>query len=483
MAVAGVATAWAGIPLDHLRSARRPAFREGHTLLPLTRWGWGLSFEANVELAEHWGYALELGEANARLAASLDDPESRAAKLCALTARDPVRYPLSALVYRAPLDKAFRESLPEEVWCHEADGALPDGKRVWSPLAPETVFAAAGRAAAEPLARVRATCPVAMLLNGGEYALSVEGHHRAVWERDPAVTAAKGERDWFSFISACKARQELPISETVRRAVPDRRLYIYYHTSGCPQRNQYEGWDRWAWDYADMRPISDLPNSSIYYLHFNSGWTGATDMLTQTLNTTGRNIALGQPLSYNWLNGGWDREKLGERALSPLDLYMGYLKCTYTAGMIGGVAGYFAYPKGGFDADTGDEVPHWLAQIMILAHAQALFSHHEDLLRQGNLLPGPSAHRWSADQPAYEFPVTRPGCRVVARRHRGRPEWLLCAWQMEGEEGPAAIELPEAGTVEVQARRCGSVYRIRLIDGTPRAQWLDRNGMAPTAQE
>ena len=45
---------------DFLREAQAPAFKEGQTLLPLTRWAWPLSYEMNVELAQRWGYALDI---------------------------------------------------------------------------------------------------------------------------------------------------------------------------------------------------------------------------------------------------------------------------------------------------------------------------------------------------------------------------------------------------------------------------------------
>ena len=77
-----VATATGATALEHLRAAAKPAFRDGHTLPPLTRWGWAMPFDARVELTEHWGYALELGETNAGLAKQLEDPKSPQSKLC-----------------------------------------------------------------------------------------------------------------------------------------------------------------------------------------------------------------------------------------------------------------------------------------------------------------------------------------------------------------------------------------------------------------
>ena len=178
-------------------------------------------------------------------------------------------------------------------------------------------------------------------------------------------------------------------------------------------------------------------------------------------------IALGDCLSYNWLNAGWTREKMGEKAFGDLDRYEGFLKCWYTAGMIGGVAGYFAYPKGGFGGDVGAECPHWLAQMIVLARVHGLMSHHEELLRQGRLLAGPLKHRWSKDLPAYEFPPGDATARVVARKHRKRDEGLITAWAAGGEERDVTVTIPKLGRIRLKARPRGNVCRATLRDGKP----------------
>ncbi len=471
----------AATPLEHLRAAPRPRFRAGHTLPPLTRWGWRLSYDMQVELTEHWGYALELGDANEASVAQLDDPKTLPARLCALTASDPKRYPLSVLVHRACYDKKLLESAPPETWCQDAEGKMIE-PRTWSPEAPDIVFRRAAAAAVEPIRKVQAKAPIAIILNGGEYALSVAGHCAKVWQKDPKVMKAKGERDWFDYISERKAHQEMIITEAIRAACPNRLLYIFYYVEGCPHRNRYGGWKAWAWDYPPMRRVSDLPSSSIYYMHFNSGWTGDNDMLTQALNATAQHIAAGDPLSYNWLNAGWTRERMGEKAFGDIARYVGYLKCYYTAGMLGGVAGYFAYPKGGFDADIAEQPPHWLAQMTALGHVHALFSHLEEFLRNGDLLPGPERHRWSKDLPAHEFPTGDPTARVVARKHRERDEWLITAWAADGPNRKVCVTIPNLGAVQVEARACGSVYRAIVRDGQPSLRRLDDNGMSPTTR-
>ncbi|MGQ9729982.1 MAG: hypothetical protein ACUVX8_01790 [Candidatus Zipacnadales bacterium] len=453
--------------LQQLQAARKPVFRVGHTLPPLTRWGWTMPYEVRLELCEHWGYALEFGGyVTAEIAARLDDPQSLESKLCALAASNPQRYPLFVLTHRA-LDNPVGDP-----WCRDENGALIDGQKVWSPEAPDAVFEEAAERMAAPLRKVRQKAPIAIILNGGEYALSVYGHHGKVWERDPKVRAAKGDRDWFDYISERKTYQEMFITRACQAAVPDRLLYLYYPTEGCPHANRYKGWDVWAIDYRYFRTVSDIPNTSIYYKHFNDGWTGANDMLTQALNATGQQIALGDPLSYNWVNAGWPRENLGEAAVGDPAHYMGYLKCYYTAGMIGGVAGYFSYPK--------EDDPHWLWQMTVLSHCHALFSHLEDFLRNGDLLPGPERHRWSKDQPAYEFSTGDPDVRAVARKHRDREEWLVTVWAAAGEEREVKVMLPELGKLSLTARPCGSVYRAKSEQGKPVLALVDEDGMEPT---
>jgi hypothetical protein len=141
--------------------------------------------------------------------------------------------------------------------------------------------------------------------------------------------------------------------------------------------------------------------------------------------------------------------------------------------MIGGVAGYFAYPPGGFAADLGDEAPSWLEQMIVLARVHALFSHVEELLRQGDLLPGPKRHRWSQDQPAYEFPTGKRDVRVLARRHRSRDEWLVTAWAAGEHDADVTVKIPDLGTVNLDARTCGSVYRAALRNGQPSLTLVD----------
>jgi hypothetical protein len=459
-----------------LQESPKPRFRSGYTLPRLSRWGWTMSYDTRVELCENWGYALEFGGyATQSTVNNLNNPSSIESRICALTASNPQRYPLFVLLHRPFLYSSFVDALPESTWCHDAAGnrIVTDQWKLYSPIMPDSNYQDAGTQGAAPLARILQACPISIILNGGEYGLSVYGHSGLVWGADPAVVAAKGTRSWYDFISDRKAHYEQFVTDATVAQVPGLDLYLYYYTDGAPHRMAYGSWWQWVWDYACMRTISTVPNSSIYYLEFNTGWTGDRDMLTEALNSAAYQTSFGDRLSYNWVCGGYKAGEFSDDAH-----YMGFLKNWYTAGMIGGIAGYFSYPTGGFTGDVGATIPSWLMQMMTLGRVHALFSQFEDFQRNGDLLPGPNMHKWSTDLPAYEFPTGDADARVLARKHRDRSEWLICAWAAGGADRQVSATVPGLGTVNVLARACGTVYRAKP---GPVLTLIDADGMLPTA--
>lgn len=481
---------WAGAATlaELLAATPAPTFKEGHTLLPLTRWGWNMPLEVRVDLCERWGYALEFGGyLTEKMVADLDtNPESANAKVVALTAADPKKYPLFVLPDR-PLGR--RDQLPPElhrqlyVRDEKDEPILDNGKtntwRLISTEAPDAIFQWAAEGTVKPLLKLREKVPIAMILNGGEYGLTVYGHSGRYWERDPRVVAAKGDRSWFDYLSASKARQEGIVTEAVRQAIPD-ATYIWYHFAGEP------AWTGWTWthNYAFTRVLSDYPSQSLYYRQFNDGWAGKEDLLSNFLISVSQAIErFDAPLSYNWVAGGWKAD-----AISPSDRYTGFLKCLYTAGTIGGVAGFFSYPAGAGGADIGEGSSDCLDQMVALGHVQALFSHLEDFLRHGNLLPGPLVfdHPLAGGLPRYEFPTADPTVRVLVRKQDDGKRWLATAWAADGAAREVTVALPELGDVRLTARPEGSVYLLRItaaVDYEPPEvgiTLIDTDGMRPS---
>ncbi len=158
--------------------------------------------------------------------------------------------------------------------------------------------------------------------------------------------------------------------------------------------------------------------------------------------------------------------------------YLGFLKCYYTAGMLGGIAGYFRNPEGGFDATfPADRPPNWLQQMIALSRVHGLFSHLEVYLRQGDLLLGPANHIWSKDTPAYEFPSADSDIRVLARKHRQKSAWLIAVWAAAGNSRKVTVTLPQLGSVALLARPSGSVYTAEIVNNQPKFNWVDRQEM------
>jgi len=486
-------------PAEYVASLRPPIFAKKHTLPPLTRYGWTLSYDARVELARNWGYALEFGGyVTEKSVEKLDDPESIESRLVQLAHDDPKTFKLSVICSRRlPFEEA-----PTEAWTRNADGKLLDAKAqsldgtkwqkdmrlVWSPEASDAVWKMAGKFRADPISAVRSKCPIAIVLNGGEYGLGVLGFAQKAWEQDPTIIKAKGDLPWYDYISAQKARAEKIIANEVKMVVPDRELYIYYTTTGGTHRNRHADWARWMYGYQWMKPVSDLASSQHYYMHFNSGWTGKDNMLTQALNAKGFEIENGNPLCYDWLCAGWPREKglgsdrvLEDKGLGDLTRYTGFLKCLYVGGLVGGNAGYYAYPTGGFDKpfDKNDP-PHWIEQMVAFSRMHAFFSHLEDYIRDGELLPGPDRHIWSKEQPAYEFPTGDADVRVLVRKRKNAAAWLVAAWAAGGETRDVKVTIPVAGEVTLKARPGGSVYVVRESGGKMIAQLMDLDAAHPS---
>ncbi len=458
-------------PLQYLKLLSAPKFKQGHTLPPLTRFGWTLPFGSRVELADHWGYALEWGgyASLKNVAKVMSKPDSIEAKIMALASSQPDRYKLSVILNR-DLPKT-----PKEIWLHNNRGELVNGKKIWSPEAPLAAIQAAANMRAEPLRQIHQKAPIAVVLNGGEYGLGISGGIRRFCEEDPQVLSAKGNRDWFEYLSERKAYQESFIAQAVRQIVPKRDIYVYYPTDSNPHRQRYGGWKQWCYDYGYMRSISDYPSSSTYFQEFNTGWTGNMDILTEVLNSVGQQIKFGDPLSYNWVSSGWVRSKGAKPVFGEIDRYMGFLKCYYTAGMIGGIAGYFDHPKQGFEATfTTDSPPNWLQQMIALSRVHALFSHLEKYLRQGELLPGQMKHRWSKDTPAYEFSTGDPDIRVLARKHHQKPTWLIVAWAASGSSRKTSVTIPQLGQISLLARPSGSVYTAEVAANKAQLTWVDQ---------
>lgn len=462
-----------------LAAQNPPKFRPGHTLPLLTRYGWSLPFELRILLAKRWGFALEFGSYADRSAVkrALTDEKSSEYKALRLAIKNPERYKLSIILPR---------QMPNEsdawITIGEATDKRP-AKRIWSPAASDRALDQLARERSKPIAPLVKLVKPAIILNGGEYGIGVPGHSLQDWKTDPNIAKARGSEPWFDYISRMKAREQKRIRDAVITEIGQSVLYVYYTDGGGTHRDRGRNWQDWSYDYKYMRGIGSYPSDEYYYKHFNEGWSrgrlisfwGKGDLLTQALNAKGREIAAGQPFSYDWVSGGWAYEKPGEKnsqtvssdaavvdvtagSLSDLGLYAGFLKCIYMAGTLGANGGYYAYPAGGFGKKFPEDLPpHWLLQLEALSRVHALYSYLELFVRNSALLPGPDRHAWGPF-PAYELPTGQTNLRVLARKHHKYNAWLLVAWSATGSVQTGQVDIPGYGLIEITGDASGTIY-------------------------
>ena len=485
-------------PDQYLASQPKPVFAPGHHLPHLTRCGWPLSSNLNVEAALHWGYTLDLQTGDTNLLAALRFPNTTASGYVSLATNNPGQYALSV-----NLNKTFPSPIPNGFYVTNASGWFVDiHSNTWqyitntsytpvvSPEAPDDYLSNSAAYDVATLRTIQSNVPISIVLNTGEYGLRVSAFNSNAWQFDPRVQAALATNglSMYRYTSNQKAHQLGFTTVAINQALPNRELYIFYNTAG-EQSRLGPGWDTAGWrtSYGYNSDViatnTDLPSFQDYY-PVDGYWTNSmntslnTNMLTRHLDGVGYNMALGHTTNYSWVCGGWDQGN-GPSDFSDIPHYMGFLKCLYTGGMVGAVAGYFTYPTNGFNASfPTNNPPQWLLQIMALSHVHALFSHFDNFLSSGDLLSGPQHHAMSADQPAYEFTNTMADAtaRVLARKLHNTNQWLITAWAAGGPDRTVTVTIPTLGSVSVLARSCGSVYQATTTNLT----LIDTNGLLPS---
>jgi len=355
---------------------------------------------------------------------------------------------------------------------------------------------------------IQSNVPITTILNGGEYGLQVSGWGMNAWQQDARVQKQSvmtnpfsingsiynvntNGMSWPRYVSGRKAHELGFLTSAIQQSFPNRELYIFYKNDNEQNRGYnpsdlhwMDSFDGWGWWSDFMATNTDLPSFEAYYAA-DGMWTNTAnaDLLTQHLNAVGYNIHLGYKTNYTWVSGGWGVDNQPDTnypaSFSDTPHYTGFLKCLYTAGMNGAIAGYFSYPVGGFDvAFPSNSPPSWLQQIISLSQVHALFSQLETFTDNSDLISGPQHHALSYDQPAYEFTNTMADAtaRVLARQLRSSNQWLITAWAAAGADRTVTVTIPTLGSVSVLARACGSVYQATTTNLT----LIDKNGLLPT---
>ena len=461
-------------PTEWLRQQTPPRFKPGHTLPRLGQMHCvNPPAELRAELARQWGFAVRLSR-----------PKGEA-ELLRLCAENPALYQPAAMIGNlANLETDRSRNWPEGTFLRKADGSLVDGRPIFSPEMPDAAWRIVIEEAIRQIDGQRGDLPaeaVASIENWTEHGLAVPVHMAEHGAQDPKVVAAKGDRSWQEYTSERKAYYEKQMLAALKRRYPNalHTAYTYGGFVGNPSGD-------WAWDYRHIKATTDLPSPECYYNYYNTGFLGTKDMLTLRLLWRHVEIQEGSPHYLGWLCAGYQRNIAtyqGDPAqglYADLPRWMGYLKMSYLAGMLGGIT------TGEFDCevryDSFDPAhpPRWLDQMPVLAHAQALFSWIEPALRHSQLLPGPKPHAWDKAHPAYEFPTEHSHARVLVRRVKEADQWLVGAWAADGVERTVTVSVPGLGEHRIIARPEGTVHLVTQEGDKRTVQWLDESGMTPS---
>jgi len=510
-------------PADYVSSLTPPTINGNSTLSRLsTFWPYPDSVELNSVLAESWGYCMHLKGALSAFSITRDlsDPLDEKRKVVEKHLSAPLTYPLRASLSKEfyPTGTSNDDSTKEGLLAMYPSLVLRDasgtpllnsnGNMFLSPEAPDGAFQQMAQARVDGInalknfglmvnGTVRYVNHLEVLLNSGEYGL-FDYPTEGIAMKDPVVRAARGNLPWRDYKQTRAVHQEKIIFDAVTAAI-SHDVYLFYFTGNRDRGGSYPTDPGsygtplpWAWS----TPITDLPSTEVYYKYGNGfgGYkygTGSSsaiswDMLSTTLSDVAQNIEYGAPLSYSWLSAGD-----AANSLAPWDGYMGFLKCLYTAGMVGAIEQLYsnfdefnsAQPNASF---YPSQAPNWLTRMLAHSHVWALFTQMDAIVTNGSLLPGDGQNALSFDLPSYEFATGNANARVLVRKHNTLNEWLLTAWlaldtEQEDWTGEYVnVTVPTLGTLRVFARTCGTVYHVKMVSGNPVWKLLDEDADLPS---
>lgn len=489
--------------VQYLKSQTPPPFRQGHTLYPLTFFGFGSDlrdYPTTSELATNWGFALEFSDApnvnpadTNKIKTILNDPNSYEYKLIQLAKSNPTKYKLHlpAFQFRNQGMIPFTQAECPDCYSRDSEGNVIVELNVptLNPLMSEELITRIGERYAWPFKYIERQfgVKVGMGIHQGEAA------HWS-WDKDPVVVADRGSEDKNIYRDKKFARIIKGFFTPIQTSLKDDGLFVYYSNGGHWDKGRFGGAVNGVPYYVEHTiDATVLPNVEHYWGSFNG--RGACDnfptqtfsFLTKYLASTGQEIALGRPFSYEWTSPYWGTDISGLNA--PMDTWTGALKCMYVGGMLGSNIGFYGsdaiYPAT-FNAAAP---PLHVAQTQASARVHALFSWIEPFVRNSDLLPGPHMHAYTS-LPAYEFlkqmndnGTSNPancGSRVMARKHKTNNEWLISAWNSNGVDRDVTVNIPVLGDVTLRLRKTGTLYYARLTGATQELTMLDTDGIVNT---
>ena len=485
--------------IDQLKSFPLPRFKSTNTLQPNFNWiamrylagefqpgvssskAVSNSVELQKELAGNWNYYLMVSANTSTSTQYTDSTKFHGAWI--KLANDNPQWPTSAISFWAQLNpSAFGYTantgyieckvLPSVHYLKNNAGQFlnlsgqVNSNKFWSPAAPLDSFKNDGLTQRVQMQRLlnALTRPLDFICENGEVIPKPSASAMAL---DPAIVNDKnaaGIADWDTYLGNRKAR----VATTYRDLflnLPQlaNTQYAEYQISGHPSTRH---------KYSETRVINKTFNGQRYatpdfYPRWPSKWaTGSSAWNGWQHIIDGRFYELkeGDKLFSPFVAAGWNENE--ENNIRPAQ-WLGLMKCL-------GMLGTEYYFTGFFNEASSYQSPNpppanpagYVWQAAIPTYAQAITSQYEDLLRNGDLLPGDKPNNYgNPTAPGYSFEAGDARKLVVVRKHKTANIYAITGTiqpnsNMAGNtelESEATITL-DGNKIQFKIRRQGSTY-------------------------
>lgn len=464
---------------DQLKNFPTPRYKPGHTLHPNFNWidpvYFGGRFQPGVsdaqavtnsvniqtEMAKNFNYMLILGSElnfhNAWVNLANQNPQ----------------WKVSMITFRAHIGtKLWSSSLPNDHYLQNSSGQFIDangnvtGAKYWRPTAPVSSYTSDGQTVRNNLSSALSNLTRNMDFineNGEVFTL----YNNSAMAMDPVVTSAKNASglNWEEFLGQ-------KMKENDVQAYRDQFMTLPKLQNAYFSEYRIDGHRDWNFRYEQTRYINKPMNGQYYstadfYPRWPNNWKtwqGPWHGLKWVVEARYHEIAAGDKLFSPYVAAGWDANP--ENDIRPAQ-WLGLLKCL---GMLGAE---FYYSS--FFNEQGSYMPPnpppynpagYAWQVAMPPYSQAITSRYEDILRNGNVLPGDMMNDYtSPTSPGYQFSAGDVRKVVMARKKDNANLFAITGSiqpnsnaQGNAElEGDAAINL-QGQVLKFKIRRQGSTF-------------------------
>ncbi len=483
--------------LDQLKSYPLPRYKKNHTLLANFDWlglrYFGGEFQSGVsqtqaiantveiqrELAKNFNYSI-LVSGNTSTYTQYNDPTKFHGAWVQLANQNP-QWSAGAITFWAqmnPQNAGFssntgyieNKTLPANHYLTNSAGQFiglsgsTSTTKFWSPAAPIDSFIKDGLTQKLYLQNLLNSLsrPLNFICENGEV---IPKPTSTAMQADPSIVSDKATTtfDWDTYLGNRKMRIAKTYSNQFLNNLTglSNTNYAEYQISGLVSRHKY----------SETRTINKPINGQIYatpdfYPRWSNNWLTGTSAWTgwkQIIEGRYYEIQQNDKLYSPFVAAGWNADE--ERNIRPAQ-WLGLLKALSMTGAEFFYTGYFNEAASYNPPNPAPSNPAGYAwQAAMPSYAQAITSRFEDILRNGDLLPGDVPYSVSSTNPGYSFNAGDQRKLVVIRKHSILEKYAITGSiqpnsNMQGNaeiEGEAKITL-NGQTLQFNIRRQGSTY-------------------------